>query len=112
VTNEELRQLEAEADAYQAEADSRRERDMNMVALQSEINILRTRLAKMTEAMWAWERTARYERAARSRCQRAMEFHKLQTPMSTPMLDDLNASIRLAEERWADAERHTPRENA
>ena len=106
------RQLEAEADAYQMEADARRERDMAMCGLQSEILILRERLRKMTETMWAWERTARYERAARTRLQRSIEFHKLATPMSGPMLDDLASAIALAEERWADAERHTPRENA
>ena len=107
----EERQLEAEADAYQAEADARRERDFAMCGLQSEIAILRARLHKMTEAMWAWERTARYERAARSRLQRAIEFHKLETPMSGPMLDDLTAAIRLADERWADAHAKMPKEN-
>lgn len=105
----EERQLEAEADAYQAEADARRERDFAMCGLQSEIATLRERLRKMTEAMWAWERTARYERAARSRLQRAIEFHKLATPMSGPMLDDLASALALAEEHWADAERHTPK---
>lgn len=106
------RQLEAEADAYQAEADARRERDFAMCGLQSEIAILRARLHKMTEAMWAWERTARYERAARSRLERAIEFHKLQTPMSAPMLGDLTAAIRLADERWADAHAKMPKEHA
>ena len=105
------RQLEAEADAYQAEADARRERDFAMCGLQSEIAILRERLRKMTEAMWAWERTARYERAARSRLERAIEFHQFQTPMSAPMLDDLTSAIRLADERWADAHAKMPKEN-
>ena len=106
------RQLEAEADAYQMEADARRERDMAMCGLQSEILILRERLRKMTDAMWAWERTARYERAARSRLQRAIEFHKLQTPMSAPMQEDLRAAVHMADERWADAHAAMPKENA
>lgn len=88
------------------------QRDFAMCGLQSEIAILRERLRKMTEAMWAWERTARYERAARSRLERAVEFHKLATPMSVPMADDLTAAIRLADERWADAHYKTPKENA
>ena len=82
-----------------------------MCGLQSEIAILRARLHKMTEAMWAWERTARYERAARSRLERAIEFHKLATPMSGPMLDDLASALALAEERWADAHAKMPKEN-
>lgn len=84
----------------------------DMCGLQSEIAILRERLHKTTEAMWAWERTARFERAARSRLERAIEFHKLATPMSGPMLDDLTAAIRLADERWADAHHKMQKENA
>lgn len=108
----EERQLEAEADAYQMEADARRECDMAMCGLQSEILILRERLRKMTEAMWAWERTARYERAVRTRLERAIEFHKLQTPMSGPMMADLQAAKRMADERWADAHAAMPKEIA
>ena len=112
MNNSELRQLEAEADAYQMEADARRERDMAMCGLQSEIAILRSRLDKMTKTMWAWERAARFERAVRTRLERAIEFHKLQTPMSGPMLDDLQAAKHMADERWADAHAAMPKEHA
>ncbi len=104
------RQLEAEADAYQMEDDSRRERDKETRRMQTEIDVLRAMVESKTKAMFAWERTARYERAVRSRLERAIEFHKLQTPMSGPMLDDLQAAKHMADERWADAHAAMPKE--
>ncbi len=104
------RQLEAEADAYQMEDDSRRERDKETRRMQTEIDVLRAMVESKTKAMFAWERTARYERAVRSRLERAIEFHKLATPMSAPMLADLQAAKYMADERWADAHAAMPKE--
>ena len=97
MTPSEERQLEAEADAYQMEADARRERDLNMAALQSEIIVLRERLRKKDSALYAWQRAYRYEHSVRTRLERSIEFHKLATPMSGPMLSDLEAACQLAQ---------------
>lgn len=108
MTNEQLRQLEAEADAYQADADARRDRDMAMVALQNEIIILRTRLGKAQDGAEAWRRAFKYESAARSRLERMIEFHKFKTVPSDAMIADLASAKALADDRKVAAERIYP----
>jgi hypothetical protein len=105
MTNEQLRQLDAEADAYQAEANARRDRDFLVCGLQNEVAILRERLSKSDRQRFAWERAAKYEQAARTRLERAITFHKLGTPMSEPMIADLASAMALANDHYAKAEK-------